>query len=171
MRVQTKFIKPLLIFFVAVYYHLLLTGKIKRDLQPVIFNGPFWPPHKHKRRKNTLTYTWSYENRVSKHFVIFLNVPWLIACLLCCLLMSFFFFVCFFAWFVIKVLCRSGCTQNYYLTFPPPPLLHYFSSLPTIICLRQLFEISARLKRVSVPFSSLVLYIGHPEKSFPESIM
>ena len=30
---------------------------------------------------------------------------------------------------------------------------------------------SARLKLVSVPFSSLVLYIGHPEKSLPESIM
>ena len=33
------------------------------------------------------------------------------------------------------------------------------------------FEISGRLKLVSVPFSSLVLYIGHLEKSFPESIM
>ena len=43
--------------------------------------------------------------------------------------------------------------------------------IPTILCLRQLFEISARLKRVSVPFSSLVLDIGHLEKSFPESIM
>ena len=53
-----------------------------------------------KREGTTLTnsflssvikYTWSYENRVSKHFVIFLNFPCLIACLLCCLLMSFFF--------------------------------------------------------------------------------
>ena len=35
----------------------------------------------------------------------------------------------------------------------------------------QLFEISARLKLVLVPFSSLVSYIGHLEKSFPESIM
>ena len=33
------------------------------------------------------------------------------------------------------------------------------------------FEISGRLKLVSVPFSSLVLYIGHLEKSFPQSIM
>ena len=33
------------------------------------------------------------------------------------------------------------------------------------------FEIGARLKLVSVPFSSLVLDIGHLEKSFPESIM
>ena len=34
--------------------------------------------------------TSSYENRVSKHFVIFLNFHCVIACLLCCLLMSFF---------------------------------------------------------------------------------
>ena len=33
------------------------------------------------------------------------------------------------------------------------------------------FEISGRLKVVSVPFGSLVLYIGHLEKSFPESTM
>ena len=45
--------------------------------------------------------------------------------------------------------------------FPPPSL---FFSFPTILSLR-------RLKLVSVPFSSLVLYIGHLEKSFPESIM
>ena len=70
--------------------------------------------------------TSSYENRVSKHFVIFLNFPCLIACLLCCLLMSFFF-----GCFVVRVLCRSGCRQNYYLT---PP--HFFS-LPTILCLTQ----------------------------------
>ena len=38
--------------------------------------------------------TSSYENGVSKHFVIFLNFPCLIACLLCCLLMSFFFGLC-----------------------------------------------------------------------------
>ena len=37
--------------------------------------------------------TWSYENRVNKHCVIFLNFPCLIACLLCCLLL---FFVCLF---------------------------------------------------------------------------
>ena len=35
--------------------------------------------------------TWSYENQVSKHSVIFLNFHCLIACLLCCLLMSCFF--------------------------------------------------------------------------------
>ena len=33
------------------------------------------------------------------------------------------------------------------------------------------FEISGRLNLVSVPFSSLVLDIGHLEKSHPESIM
>ena len=69
------------------------------------------------------------------------------------MLMSFVF-----GCFVVRDLSRSGCGQNYYLT---PPIL--FLSLPTIL--------SARLKLVSVPFSSLVLYIGHLEKSFPESIM
>ena len=73
-------------------------------------------------------YTWSYENRVSKHFVIFLNFPCLIASLLCCLLMS-----CFFACFVVRDLCRSGCRQNYYLTLPHLPIF----SLPTILCLTQ----------------------------------
>ena len=31
-------------------------------------------------------YTWRYESRVSRHFVIFLNFPCLITCLPCCLL-------------------------------------------------------------------------------------
>ena len=60
--------------------------------------------------------TWSYENWVSKHFVIFLNFLCLIAQLLCCVLMSFVF-----ACFVVRGLCRSGCRQNYYLSPPPPP--------------------------------------------------
>ena len=74
--------------------------------------------------------TWSYENRVSKHFVIFLNFPCLIACLLCCLLMSFLLFACF----VVRDLCRSGFRQNYCLTFLPP---YFFLSLPTIVSLTQ----------------------------------
>ena len=37
-----KIYKTIKYFFVAVYYHLVLTGKIKRDLQPVIFDRPFW---------------------------------------------------------------------------------------------------------------------------------
>ena len=32
---KKKFIKPLHLFFGAVYYHLVLTGKVKRNLQPV----------------------------------------------------------------------------------------------------------------------------------------
>ena len=68
--------------------------------------------------------TWSYENRVSKHFVIFLNFRCLIACLLCCLLMSFVFLACL----VVRDLCRSGCRQNYYLAPPLPPL--YFFPYP-----------------------------------------
>ena len=45
--------------------------------------------------------TWSYENQVSKHLVIIVNFPCLIACFLCCLLMSFVC-VCFFAGFVVR---------------------------------------------------------------------
>ena len=62
--------------------------------------------------------TWSYENRVSKHFVISLNFPCLTACLLCCLLMSIF--TCF----VVRGLSRSGCRQNYYL-IPLHPSLFF----------------------------------------------
>ena len=55
--------------------------------------------------------------------------------------------------------------------YPPPP---FFLSLPTILSLIQvseLFETGAPLKLVSVPFSSLLLDIGHLEKSFPQSII
>ena len=99
--------------------------------------------------------TWSYENRVTKHFVIFLNFHCLIVCL------------------VVSDLCRSGCRQNYYLTPPPPPLPIVFPTHNSFFNASDSyqFEISGRLKLVSVPFSSLVLYIGHLEKSFPESIM
>ena len=79
-----------------------------------------------KSRLNKYNSTWSHENRVSKHFVIFLNFPCLIACLLCCLLVSFLFFACF----VIRGLCRSGCRQNYYLTPLPPLLLFFFCPYP-----------------------------------------
>ena len=81
-----------------------------------------------------------------------------------------FFFV--LACFVVRDLCTSGCRQNYYRP-PPPSLPPIFLSLPTILSLIQLtvIEISARLKLFSVPFSSLLLDIGHFEKGFPESIM
>ena len=47
-----------------------------------------------------------------------------------------------------------------------------FSLLPTILCQETvLFEISARLKLVSVQFNSLHSVVGHLEKGFPESIM
>ena len=36
-----KIYKTITYFFVAVYYHLALTGEIKRDLQSVIFDRPF----------------------------------------------------------------------------------------------------------------------------------
>ena len=62
--------------------------------------------------------TWSYENRVSKHFVIFLNFPCLIACLLCCLLMSFFLLV---LWLGICV----GVDVDRITILPPPPSLFF----------------------------------------------
>ena len=67
----------------------------------------------------------------------------------------------FFACFVVRYLCRSGCRQNYYLTPSLPRLpiyFFFFLLLPTILSLTQ--KISARLKLVSVPFSSLLLDIG-----------
>ena len=97
--------------------------------------------------------TWNCGNRVCKHFLMFLNYLCLIACLLCCLLMSYFFGVVL--WLGICV--EAGCRQNYYLTPPPSPL--YF--LPTHYSLFNTsdsyqFEISGRLKLVSVPLSILV---------------
>ena len=66
--------------------------------------------------------TWSYENRVSKHFVIFLNFPCLIACLLCCLLMLLFLLV---LWLVICV--EVHVDGIIILPRPlPPSLPHYF---------------------------------------------
>ena len=116
--------------------------------------------------------TWTYENEVSKHFVISLNFPCLIACLLSCSLMWFFF-----VHFVVWALCRCGCRQNFasfYLLAPlSPSLCFFFFILPTILSLTQVTfnEISARLKLASVPFSSLHFVIGHLEKSFTESTM
>ena len=119
--------------------------------------------------------TWSYENWASKHFVIFPNFRYLIACLLCCLLMCFLL-MCFFflACLVVRDLCRRGCTQNYLLSNHPPPRPLFFFPTHNFFFNTSdsyQFEISGRLRLVSVLFSSLVLYIGRLEKSFPESIM
>ena len=66
--------------------------------------------------------TWSYENRVSKHFVIFLNFPSLIACLLCCLLMSYFF------WLVLWLgICVEVDVDRITISPAPPP---YFFPYP-----------------------------------------
>ena len=105
--------------------------------------------------------TWSYENRVSKHFVIFRNFP----CLLCCLLMTYFFWL--FLWLGI---CVEVDVDR--ITILPPTPLIFFPTQNSFFNTSDSyqFEISGRLKLVSVPFSSLVLYIGHLEKRFPESI-
>ena len=124
--------------------------------------------------------TWSYENRVRKHFVILSQLPLsnsfftqLFACLLLLL---------FVVRFVVKDLCRRGFKNNFanfYLPAPPtpPPPLHSFPllffvrSYPQFSRQHKFFEISARLKLVSVPFSSLhFVYIDHLEKRFPESM-
>ena len=68
---------------------------------------------------------------VSKHFVISLNFPCLIASLLSCLLMSFVVVVRF----VVKDLCRNGFKKNFANFYLPPPLhtpsLCYFLFAPT----------------------------------------
>ena len=77
-------------------------------------------------------------------------------CVYCvaCLCRFFFFFACF----VVRDWCRSGCRQNYYLT---PPSLFFFPTHNSFFNSSDSsqFEISGSLKLVSVPFSSLVLYI------------
>ena len=77
--------------------------------------------------------TWSYENRVSKHFVIFLNFLCLIACLLCCLLMLLFLLV---LWLVICV--EVHVDGIIILPRPLPPSLTIFLSLLTVLSLTQL---------------------------------
>ena len=69
----------------------------------------------------------------------------------------FAYFVCF-ACFVVRDLCRHGCRQNYYFTSPPPPPHN------------SLFNTSDSYLLVAVPFSCLLLDIGHLEKGFPESL-
>ena len=68
--------------------------------------------------------------------------------------------LCFLLVFWLGI-CVEVDVDTITILLPPPPLPIF--SLPTIPCLTQveLFEISARLKLVSVPFSSLVLDIGH----------
>ena len=67
--------------------------------------------------------TRSYENRVRKHLVIFLNFPCLIGCLLCCLLMSFFFFFLLVLWLGVCV----EVDKDIITILPPlpPPFLFF----------------------------------------------
>ena len=115
--------------------------------------------------------TWTYENEVSKHFVISLNFPCLIACLLSCSLMWFFLFILWFG-LCVDVAVDKISRVSIYSPLSLPPSVFFFI-LPTILSLTQVTfnEISARLKLASVPFSSLHFVIGHLEKSFTESTM
>ena len=86
-----------------------------------------------------------------------------------------FAYVVLFFWLVLWLGIYVEVDVDRITILPPPPL-----PLPIFFPTHNSFfhtsdsyqfEISGRLKLVSVPFSSLVLYIGHLEKSFPESIM
>ena len=117
--------------------------------------------------------TWTYENQVSKHFVISLNFPCLIACLLSCLLMSFFLFILWLELCVDVAVDKISRVSIYLPLSLPPSVFFFFFIVPTILSLTQVTfnEIRARLKLASVPFSSLHFVTGHLEKSFPKSIM
>ena len=115
--------------------------------------------------------TWGYENWVSKHFVISLNFPCVIASLLSCLLVSFFLFV---LWLDICVEVAVDRISRISIYTPPPSLPPFFlGSYPQFFIQHkwQLFEIRARLKLASAAFSSYHFVIGHLEKRLPESIM
>ena len=76
---------------------------------------------KRRMKLNHNISTWIYKNRVSKHFVIYLNF-------LCLSLFAvlFLYFASFLGCFLLKDLYRSVCRQNFanfYLTTPPPPSL------------------------------------------------
>ena len=79
-------------------------------------------------------FTWSHENRVGKHFSIFLNLPCLISCLLCCLLMSYFFGLVLWLGICVEVDVDR-------ITILPPSL---FFPLPTILSLTQVTVISLK---------------------------
>ena len=105
--------------------------------------------------------SWSYENRVSKNFVIFLNF-----------LVTVLFGYVVFLWLVLWLgICVEVDADRITILPPPPPLFFPNQNSFFNTSHSYQFEISGRLKLVSVPFSSLVFYIGHLEKSFPESIM
>ena len=97
----------------------------------------------------TLNYFyWSYENRISKHFVIFLNFP--------CLTVLFAYVVFFLLVLLLGICVKVDLGR---ITILPPSLpANFCSSLRTTLSLiqRQIFETSARLKLISVQFSSLL---------------
>ena len=82
-----------LLYFYFYFLLLTLSCRLQEVLRDTYFRFIMYLnafPYKSNKSKST----WSYENRVSKHFVISLNFPCLIAYLLIRLLMSFF--VCVF---------------------------------------------------------------------------
>ena len=107
--------------------------------------------------------TWSYENRVSKHF--FLNFSFSNS-----LFAVLFAYVVFF-WLVLWFGICVEVDVDRITILPPFPIFFPTNNSFFNTSDSYQFEISGRLNLVSVPFSSLVLDIGHLEKSHPESIM
>ena len=107
--------------------------------------------------------TWSYENRVSKHF--FLNFSFSNS-----LFAVLFAYVVFF-WLVLWFGICVEVDVDRITILPPLPIFFATNNSFFNTSDSYQFEISGRLNLVSVPFSSLVLDIGHLEKSHPESIM
>ena len=79
--------------------------------------------------------TWSYENRVSKHFVIFLNFPWLIA--------------------LFRVCVEVDVDR---ITMFPPSL---FFPLPTILSLSQVTAISLKSIFKSEQLINIDMFISY----------
>ena len=69
--------------------------------------------------------TWTYENEVSKHFVISLNFPCLIACLLSCSLMWFFLFILWFG-LCVDVAVDKIPRVSIYSPLSLPPSVFFF---------------------------------------------
>ena len=88
----------------------------------------------------------------------------ILACLLCCSRLMSVFLGFFLACFLVRDMFSSGCRNNSPPPAPYPPRPAPMLFVPTHnsffnTSVTKLFKISARLKLVSVPLSSLLLHI------------
>ena len=83
-------------------------------------------------------------------------------------LFIFYFFAAFWLGICVEMEVEIITTPHY----PAPPRPYVFALTHiSLLDTSDSYSKSVRLKLVSVPLSSLLLDIGHLEKSFPESIM